>query len=226
MFPIDTTDMFQKKKLEEQLDFHNISRDQLLRDTLGKDAKKFANWKVKWSRLINKKDSDPSNFGLLELSQLFAVYFNARKTEGDLPISTTYFITPDVLINGIGEVLPTGQIRKYTKKNKLKMKVIEKWKDYEFVIQKSGFLKSFVRYFKPLKIIQNDSFYSICVSQQKKTKDLFIGYLKPLTNGNYNIEDRSSISGEKIADIATNVNIDAASKIEATNFPTDNQWVL
>ena len=106
------------------------------------------------------------------------------------------------------------------------MKVIEKWKDYEFVIQKSGFLKSFVRYFKPLKIIQNDSFYSICVSQQKKTKDLFIGYLKPLTNGNYNIEDRSSISGEKIADIATNVNIDAASKIEATNFPTDNQWVL
>lgn len=226
MFPINTINMFQKKKLEEQLNFHKISRDQLLRDTIGKDAKKFANWKVKWSRLINKKDTDPSNFGLLELSQLFATYFNAKKTEGDLPISTTYFITKDVIINGIGEVLPTGQIRKYTKKNILKLNVIEKWKNYSFVIQKSGFLKSFVRYFKPLKIIQNDSFYSICVSQQKKTKDLFLGYLKPLTNGNYNIEDRSSISGEKSKDIVTNVSIDAASKIEAFNFPIDNQWVL
>tara|TARA_A100000171_G_scaffold23067_1_gene21462 strand:- start:3532 stop:4212 length:681 start_codon:yes stop_codon:yes gene_type:complete len=224
MFIVKTSDMFQKEKLDQQLRIHKISRDQLLRETLGKDAKNFANWKVKWSRLINKKASDPGNFGLLELSELFAKYFNSRKTEGDLPISTTYFITQDVSINGLGEVLPTGQIRKFLKKEKLKLQVIEKWKNYEFVVQKSGVLKSFVRYFKPLKIIQSDSFYTNSIAQQKKTKSLFIGYLKPLSNGNYNIEDRSRIDGEKIRDIATNITLDAASKIEATNYPVDDQW--
>ena len=216
--------MFQKEKLEQQLKLHNVSRDQLLRETLGKDAKRFANWKVKWSRLINKKASDPGNFGLLELSELLAKYFNSKKTEGDLPISTTYFITQDVIINGVGEVLPTGQIRKYSKKGKVKLQVIEKWKNYEFIVQKSGVHKCLVRYFRPLKIVQSDSFYTICVAQQKKTKSLFIGYLKPLSNGNYNIEERSVLDGEKIRDIATNISIEASSKIEATNYPTDNQW--
>ncbi len=224
MFLINTGNMFQKEKLEQQLRIHKVSRDQLLRDTLGRDPKGFANWKVKWSRLINKKASDPHNFGLLELSDLLAKYFNSRKTEGDLPISSTYFITQDVLINGVGEVLPTGHIRRYSKKERIKLQVIEKWKNYEFIIQKSGVLKSFVRYFKPLKIIQTDSFYCTCIAQQKKTKSLFIGYLKPLSNGNYNIEDRSKIDGEKIKDIATNITIDAASKIEATNYPVDSQW--
>ena len=37
-------EMFQKEKLEELLKIHNVSRDQVLRDTLGKNAKLFANW--------------------------------------------------------------------------------------------------------------------------------------------------------------------------------------
>ena len=69
---------FQKEKLDEQLKLHNISRDQLLRETLGKDTKTFANWKVKWSRLINKGVDDPSNFGLLELSKLFSILKNRK----------------------------------------------------------------------------------------------------------------------------------------------------
>ena len=47
--------MFQKEKLEELLKVHNVSRDQVLRDTLGKNVKDFNNWKVKWSRLVKKK---------------------------------------------------------------------------------------------------------------------------------------------------------------------------
>ena len=49
--PMDN--LFQKDKLDEQLILHKVSRDQLLRETLGKKIKEFNNWKVKWSRLIN-----------------------------------------------------------------------------------------------------------------------------------------------------------------------------
>ena len=76
LFNNSTNDMFQKDKLENLLKIHNVSRDQVLRDTLGKNPKDFSNWKVKWSRLINKKEEDPGNFGLLELSELLSKYFN------------------------------------------------------------------------------------------------------------------------------------------------------
>ena len=56
LFNNNTDDMFQKDKLENLLKVHNVSRDQVLRDTLGKNPKDFSNWKVKWSRLINKKE--------------------------------------------------------------------------------------------------------------------------------------------------------------------------
>ena len=37
-------EMFQKEKLEQLLKIHNVSRDQILRETLGKTPKDFANW--------------------------------------------------------------------------------------------------------------------------------------------------------------------------------------
>ena len=43
LFNNNEYEMFQKEKLEELLKIHNVSRDQVLRDTLGKNAKLFAN---------------------------------------------------------------------------------------------------------------------------------------------------------------------------------------
>ena len=117
--PMDN--LFQKDKLEEQLILHKVSRDQLLRETLGKKIKEFNNWKVKWSRLINKKSTDPHNFGLLELSELLAEYFNKKRHNGMPILSSTHFITRTSIIDVIGAFMQNGQVRISNKKNYWKL---------------------------------------------------------------------------------------------------------
>jgi len=221
-----TLDMFQKEKLEELLKIHNVSRDQVLRDTLGKNVREFNNWKVKWSRLVNKKDKDPSNFGLLEFSTLLSKYFNARGKIDEPIISNTYFITPDCTINGVGELQVNGQIRVWSKKEQKKLKVVEKWKGYNFIVLRLGSTRGSVRYFKPLKIIETESLYSMSIIREKKTKKLFAGFLIPLNNGNYDVVDKSTITDQTISVMAQNIQVDAASKFMAATFPNNNQWVL
>ena len=46
------TGMFQKDKLDELLKIHGVSRDQILRETLGKNPKQFANWKDRMSLIV------------------------------------------------------------------------------------------------------------------------------------------------------------------------------
>lgn len=224
LFHNNNDEMFQKEKLEELLKIHNVSRDQILRDTLGKNPKDFANWKVKWSRLINKKEKDPHNFGLLELSELLTRYFNARGNTFQSVLGNTHFITRDTLINGIGELQKNGQVRVYTKKDMRKLSVIEKWKNYQFLYMRSGSLSGSVRYFKPLNGIENDSLYGLAITREKKTKKLFVGYLVPKDGGTYDIVDKSTITDEVITTIAKNIYIDASSRFAAANYPIDSQW--
>nr|BAR28698.1 hypothetical protein [uncultured Mediterranean phage uvMED] len=217
-------EMFQKDKLEDLLKIHNVSRDQILRDTLGKNPKEFANWKVKWSRLINKKEDDPHNFGLLELSELLTKYFNSRGNIHQTILANTHFITRDTKINGIGEIQKNGQVRVWSKKEIRKLIVVEKWKGFQFVLMRAGALAGCVRYFKPLVGIENDSLYGLSISREKKTKKLYVGYLDPKDNGNFDILDKSTITDKVVSTIAINVNIEASSRFAAANYPTDSQW--
>lgn len=218
--------MFQKEKLEELLRIHKVSRDQLLRDTLGKNVKDFNNWKVKWSRLVNKKDKDPSNFGLLEFSTLLAKYFNARGKVDEPIISSTYFITQDTVINGLGELQLNGQVRVWSKKEQRQLRVVEKWRGYNFILLKLGSTRGSVRYFKPLKIIESESLYAMSIIKEKKTKKLFVGFLIPLSNGNYDVVDKSTITDQTISAMAQNIQVDAAAKLLALSYPDNKQWVL
>ena len=65
---------FNKKLLDELKRKHNVTMDQIIKQI--KPKKEFSNWKVKISRLINKKDTDPSHFGFLKLS--FAILASIR----------------------------------------------------------------------------------------------------------------------------------------------------
>jgi hypothetical protein len=225
LFNNNDYEMFQKEKLELLLKIHNVSRDQVLRDTLGKNAKLFANWKVKWSRLINKKEKDPGNFGLLELSDLLVKYFNSRGKTDQPILSNTHFITKDTVITGLGEMQQNGQVRLFGKNDRKKLTVIEKWKNYSFIFMRSGSLAGSVRYFKPFHGIENDALYGLSISKEKKTKKIFVGYLIPKDGGNFDIVDKSTISDEIINKIATNVSIESSSRFVAANYPTDNQWI-
>jgi len=224
LFHNNYNEMFQKEKLEQLLKVHNVSRDQILRDTLGKNPKDFANWKVKWSRLINKKEKDPHNFGLLELSELLTKYFNSRGNTFQAVLSNTHFITKDTIINSVGELQKNGQVRIYQKKDIKRLCVYEKWKNYQFLYIRFGSLSGAVRYFKPLNGIENDSIYGLSISREKKTKKLFVGYLVPKDGGTYDIVDKSTITDEFITTFATNIHVDASSRFVASNYPSDSQW--
>jgi len=224
LFNNNEYEMFQKDKLDELLKIHNVSRDQVLRDTLGKNAKLFANWKVKWSRLINKKEKDPHNFGLLELSDLLVKYFNSRGKTDQPILSNTHFITKDTIITGLGELQQNGQVRLFNKNEKKKLSVIEKWKNYQFIFMRSGSLAGSVRYFKPFHGIENDALYGLSISREKKTNKIFVGYLVPKDGGNFDIVDKSTITDETITTIAKNITIQDSSRFAAANYPADNQW--
>jgi len=229
MFEVNKTNMdsmFQKDKLDEQLNLHKVSRDQLLRDTLGKKIKEFNNWKVKWSRLINKKSSDPHNFGLLELSELFADYFNKKRFNGLPYLSSTHFITRSCVIKVVGDFMQNGQIRERKLKEIWSLKVNENWVNHVGIIIKQGNLKGAVKFIKPLDLIRTSADYTLSIVRQKKTKTLYYGWLIPQSNGKYNIEDLSIISNKKISDIVTNIDIESSSKIEGIAFPKDNHWVV
>lgn len=227
MFNISKTPMdslFQKDKLEEQLTIHKVSRDQVLRETLGKKIKEFNNWKVKWSRLVNKKHTDPHNFGLLELSELLAEYFNKKRHNGLPVLSSTHFITKTCIIDVCGAFMQNGQVRSFNKKDYWKLKVIEHWGYHKGIIVKQGYMQGSVRFIKKLDQIRTNADYTLSVVRQKKTKILYWGWLIPQSNGKYNIEDRSVINDKKISDVVTNIDIDGSSKIESIAYPKESDW--
>ena len=228
MFEINKCNMdsvFQKDKLEEQLAIHKVSRDQILRETLGKKVKDFNNWKVKWSRLINKKSTDPHNFGLLELSELLADYFNKKRYNGLPSLSSTHFITKSCIIDCCGSFMQNGQVREFKPKEKLKLKVTDYWVNHVAIMIRQGFLQGAVRFVKPLTEVRSSSDYTLSVVRQKKTKLVYWGWLMPQSNGKYTLEERSLISDKKLGDIITNIEIDGSAKIEGIVYPQDSHWI-
>ena len=64
------------------------------------------------------------------------------------------------------------------------------------------------------------------IFREKKSKKLFVGYLIPLSNGNYDVVDKSPITDQTISVITKDIQVDAAAKFVAASYPTNNQWVL
>lgn len=226
MFNINScmTSLFQKDKLEELKAKYGVTMDQIIHET--KPKKEFKNWKVKISKAVNRKESDPTNFGLLELSTFLANYFNIKATEsGDPPLPSTYFLGKISTIECIGEFQDNGQIRLWNKNEKCKLKVDSKWLGHKAIYIRNGVLNGAVRIYKQCNNISSSANYSFAIAKQKKTNNLYYGYLKPQSNGKYNFEDFSLVSGKKVNDIVTNLDIVCSAKIVANILPKDADWV-
>tara|TARA_R100000742_G_C4260618_1_gene78426 strand:- start:86 stop:751 length:666 start_codon:yes stop_codon:yes gene_type:complete len=218
------TSLFQKDKLEELKAKYGVTMDQIIHET--KPKKEFKNWKVKISKAVNRKESDPTNFGLLELSTFLANYFNIKATEsGDPPLPSTYFLGKISTIECIGEFQDNGQIRLWNKNEKCKLKVDSKWLGHKAIYIRNGVLNGAVRIYKQCNNISSSANYSFAIAKQKKTNNLYYGYLKPQSNGKYNFEDFSLVSGKKVNDIVTNLDIVCSAKIVANILPKDADWV-
>jgi len=216
--------LFQKGKLEELKAKYKVTTDQIIQQT--KPKKEFKNWKVKISKTINRNEDDPTNFGLLEASKFFVGYFNEKGAEiGESPLPLTYFLGKNTTIECIGEFQDNGQIRRWNKNEKCKLKVDAQWAGHKAIYVRTGVLNGAARIYKNCDGISSSANYAFSIAKQKKTNNLYYGYLKPLSNGKYAFEDFSLVSGKKVSDIVTNLDIHCSAKIVANILPKDTDWI-
>ena len=211
---------FNKKLLDELKRKHNVTMDQIIKQI--KPKKEFSNWKVKISRLINKKDTDPSHFGFLELSENLADFFNLFSDEPE-KLSPTAFIDKDYWINCIGECVDTGEIILY--KTKWKVKVPKYLSHLEAYYVRQGARRGKIRLAPKLSLTNFKADYSFSIIKQKRTNKLFYGYLKPLSNGKVNICDFSAIK-DKLEILYPNMEYHSKAPIIHTFHPREQDRKL
>ena len=183
--------IFKREVLETLKQELGVTMDQIIHDT--KPKKEFKNWKVKISRLINKKDKDPSNFGYLELSALLAEYFNKNPNLKE-KLSLTHFIGKDEYIPCLGNLSHDGSVIEYNKHNRWKLKVDGRFKDHICLFLHGGVYNGWARIFTKLDnsiYHVNDNFGLI---KEKKTKRYYAGYIQPKHNLTYDVKDFEVIS--------------------------------
>tara|TARA_Y100001937_G_scaffold113445_1_gene162118 strand:- start:980 stop:1648 length:669 start_codon:yes stop_codon:yes gene_type:complete len=210
---------FNKDLLEHCKHKYNVTMDQIIKEI--KPKNEFANWKVKISRLINKKETDPTNFGLLELSENLADYFNLISND-EIKYTASQFLEKPCIIDVVGECVETGEIIEW-KKNKWKIKVPKNMCNLQAYYIRQGVSQGKVRIAKKLNVAGTAE-YNFSIVKQKKTNKLFYGYLKPLSNGKFNICDFSVVSGQTEV-IHPNIEITHKTKIIDTISTKDSDWI-
>ena len=211
---------FNRKLLEQLKQKHNVTMDQIIKQV--KPKKEFANWKVKISRLINKKDTDPSNFGFLELSENLADFFNLISDDPE-KLSPTAFIDKIFYIDVVGECVDTGEIILW--KQKWKVQVPKYLSHLQAYYVRQGAERGKMRLTQKLSLTDFKEDYSFSIIKQKKTNKLFYGYLKPLSNGKVNICDFSAIK-DKTEVLYPNMEYHSKAPIIHTFQPREKDWKL
>tara|TARA_R100001082_G_scaffold3310_2_gene2713 strand:- start:15 stop:704 length:690 start_codon:yes stop_codon:yes gene_type:complete len=215
---------FNREELDDLKAIHKITMDQIILDT--KPKKEFRNWKTKISRLINKKGNDPSNFGYLELSEMLSDYFNKRNVVKE-KLSATHFIGKQAAICSCGELDPDGVVRIFEPNKTWRLRVDAKYSALNAVYIRHGAFAGFVRLFKRKdNFIDPNAEHRFSVVKQKKTNEIFWGFLKPLaTPRRYSVTDHSIVSGQKVKDIATNIEIAASAPFLHSFKPNNADWI-
>ena len=195
--------------------------------------KMIANMKVKVSRLINRTADATTNFGLLELSNDLAEYFNeTHRNNGDEILSMTHFLGKQTEIDIPIELDTEGGCRQYEKKDVWRLKVDAKYSKMSASYIRSGIFAGFVRLFRNNGILHGKQTYidpntefKAGLVRQKKTDDIFWGMIKPLKLRRYSICDFSAVSGEKIGEVATNIEICASSPFYHHYKPQQSDFI-
>tara|TARA_R100000234_G_C4974381_1_gene167807 strand:- start:93 stop:830 length:738 start_codon:yes stop_codon:yes gene_type:complete len=204
-----------------------------IKTTYGKKANVVANMKVKVSRLINRKPDATQNLGLLELSDALADYFNKHhRTNGDEILSMTHFLGKQSIIDVPLELTSDGSCRTYEKRDMWSLKVDAKYSKMSACYIRTGIFAGFIRLFLNKGIINNKNYFvdpntefKAGIVRQRKTDEVFWGMIKPLKQRKYSICDFSAVSGEKIGEVATNIEICAMSPFYHHYKPQQSDFV-
>lgn len=216
--------VFQKEELEYLKKRYGVATDTIVKNLFPND---FANKKVQFSRIINKKSDDKHNLTALDLSAILADYFNKnhiRPNENQL--TPTRFVAQRSKVECIGECMSSGEIRVYKGNEKKHLSVQPRFKNSFAVERRHGQLRNRVAFCKKSNQPMPSANYELSVVEQKKTKNLYWGYLIPMPNGKFNIEDFTMVEAKKTRDLITNIDINWSSRVLEAKYLDDEDWEI
>ncbi len=219
--------IFQKDILEELFKKYNSKNTPcnittFIKDKYGTKPNVIANMKVKVSRLINKKPDAAHNFGMLELSNDLATYFNGLRTNGDPYLSMTHFLGKTTWIRCIGAATTNGTIRRFPGKDWL-FKTDAKYKNH-VCIWHSLYNNAEVRFLKKSDWYTHNTKLGVCVIEEKKSKKLYQGWLQAKDNGRFDVIDKSVLTGKDVGEIAKDVDMAICYSIDGVIPASDKDF--
>jgi len=211
---------FNKKTLEELFQTRGLKISTFIKQVYKKDEQK--NKTVQISKLLNKKDNQAKYFTDLDLANDLAHFANMNKKPDENLVSPEYFLGQRPQIKCIGALTGNGQVNLYKKKDMFDIFVLPKYADCVCIINKTQLLSGMIMVFKDNKFVDTKADNRLSFCQDSKSKIVYHGYLELLSNGNYDVIDRSVSTGKKIGVLAENISLSWSSQALSGFFPSQN----
>ena len=230
VYKSDYVESFMKKNdlLPKEYRFRRSALDVLLKQSNKKiidfvketyQSKEHKNKLAQISKILNPKKNAPHYFTENDLANDLAHWFNTF-VDLDEVIAPNFFVGDTIQIPVWGSLFGNGQIGLNKGKDSYKINIHPKYANCYAVESKIGASMGLMRLFVPRKTIDRNADNRFSISQDKKSKIIWFGYLEPQSNGRYNILDKSYSTGKTIGSLVENIHLSWSSEIKAAYYPT------
>lgn len=209
---------FRKEGLELLKKRYKKTTDDFIKETYPK--KDQATMRVKISRLINKTETSPHYFGVVDLAADLSNYFNRFRINGDPFIELKYFLGSSAYIDIVGECFGNGQVRLFDKKKIKKCAVAVRYTGCHGMISRIPAVNGMIRVFKPKNHIYTGADNKLGFAQDARSKTIYVGVIEPRSNGNYDIKDVSTSTGKTVQVLAEDIKLKWSTRIISTLYPS------
>ena len=208
---------FNKSMLDIILKKYNKKISDFIRDTYSQKEQK--NKFAQISKILNPKKDAPHYYTPNHLAYDLAQWVNNFSTS-DVTISPQFFMGENVQINCVGSLYGNGQVGIHKGKDIYKINIHPKYAACSAIEVHTDGSNNLMMIYKGSKVIDRNVNGKFGLAQDKKTKIIWYGFIEPLSNGKYNILDKSQCTGKTIGKLAENIQLSWSTEIKASYYPT------
>ena len=208
---------FRKYALDLILKKYNKKIIDFVRDTYSPREQK--NKLAQISKILNPKKNAPHYYTVNHLSYDLCTWVNNFSTT-DVIISPEFFMGENMQINVVGSLYGSGQIILNKGKDLYKINVHPKYSTYSAIECQVDAKRGLMMLYQQTKNVDRLANNKTVICQDKKTKVIWYGYLDPISNGKFNILDKSASTGKTIGKLAENITLSWSAEIKAAYYPT------
>ena len=208
---------FRRSALELLLKESNKKISDFIKDTYSPREQK--NKLAQISKILNPKKNAPHYYTVNHLSYDLCTWVNNFSTT-DVIISPEFFMGENMQINVVGSLYGSGQIILNKGKDLYKINVHPKYSTYSAIECQVDAKRGLMMLYQQTKNVDRLANNKTVICQDKKTKVIWYGYLDPISNGKFNILDKSASTGKTIGKLAENISLSWSAEIKAAYYPT------